>query len=649
VSSLLPYLVSGLVAGSLYGLAGLGLVLTYRTSGVFNFGHGAVAAGGAFLFYTLHVTAGIPWPIAGLMAVLLFAFVLGPVLEYLTRSLANAPDALIVIGTVGVLLVVEGLLYLIYGDATRSTPEFLPTSGFQLGGVLISWGQVISVAVSATGAAGLYLFLKRARLGVSMRAVVDNPRLVSLSGDKPDRVRRAGWAMGCGVAAIAGILLAPTLNLDVNLLTLLVVQAFGACAIGMFSSLPLTFVGGLVIGVLASFATKYLTSPHLTGVPPTVPFLVLIGVLLAAKAGSLPGSRAGRQVLVSTPPRMTARAKAIGGVVSGAALLAVPFVVGTKLPVWTTALAYVVVFASLSLLTWGSGQISLCHSAFLAVGATTMAHLTKAGVPWLAALLIAGLAVVPLGAMVAIPAIRLSGLYLALATLGFGIFLQNVIYPSGLMFSTALSVQLPRPRIGPIDATSNRTLYFVMLAIVVVLVAGILAIQRGRFGRLLAALAESPTMLATHGLGLSLTRLLVFCLSAFFAGISGALVITQTGAASGVTFGPIQSLLFLCVLGVSGTTRLRSPAIAAVLFAVVPGYVTGFGADRQILAFGALALLAAVLLARRNSMAASIGRRAASSDQRRHRSPVPPRAGSVPRAALQDTRVVVAGALGAAQ
>jgi ABC-type branched-subunit amino acid transport system permease subunit len=217
------------------------------------------------------------------------------------------------------------------------------------------------------------------------------------------------------------------------------------------------------------------------------------------------------------------------------------------------------------------------------------------------------------------------------------------------MFSTALSVQVPRPRIGPVDATSNRTLYFVMLAIVVVLVAGILAIQRGRFGRLLGALAESPTMLATHGLGLSLTRLLVFCLSAFFAGISGALVITQTGAASGVTFGPIQSLLFLCVLGVSGTTRLRSPAIAAVLFAVVPGYVTGFGADRQILAFGALALLAAVLLARRSSMAASIGRRAASSDERRHRSPVPPLTSSVPRAAQQDTRVVAAAAFGAAQ
>jgi hypothetical protein len=163
-----------------------------------------------------------------------------------------------------------------------------------------------------------------------------------------------------------------------------------------------------------------------------------------------------------------------------------------------------------------------------------------------------------------------------------------------------------------------------MLGVVVCLVTGILAVQRGRFGRLLGALAESPTMLTTHGLGLSVTRLLVFCLSAFFAGVSGALVITQTGAASGVTFGPIQSLLFLSVLGVCGTSRLRSPVLAAALFGVLPGYVTGFGADRQMLVFGATALLAAVALARRGPMAAAVGRLAASTDERRLRTPVPP-------------------------
>ena len=622
MSDYLPFLVVGVVAGSLYGLAGVGLVLTFRTSGVFNFAHGAIAAAAAFFFYTLHVEHGVAWPVAAIVAVVLFGVVVGSVLELVTRPLANAPDAVGIIGTVGLLLGVQGILYLIYGNSARTMPSFLPESGFTLSGVHISWGQVISIAIAFFGTAILYMFLQRARLGVAMRAVVDNPRLVDLSGDPPDRIRRVGWMLGAAVAAIAGILLAPLLSLDVNLLTLLVVQAFGACAVGAFSSLPLTFVGGIGVGVAASLATKVFTTQPLTGLPPSVPFIVLVAVLLLVPTSRLPGARGGRRNLIAAAPRARSVGTTVTGAVVAVGLILVPFVVGTKLPVWTTGLAYVVVFSSLALLTWGSGQISLCHAAFLAVGTTTMAHLVEAGVPWLPALLLAGLAVVPVGVLVAIPAIRLSGLYLALATLGFGIFMQNVIYPSALMFSVDLSVEMPRPRLGPFDGNDGRTLYFVMLVIVTLCVVAMLAIRRGRFGRVLGALAESPTMLSTHGLNTSVARMLVVCLSAFFAGIGGALAVTQTGAASGATFGPIQSLFYLAVLGICGTRRLQSPALAALLFSVVPGYVTEFGANRQMLAFGIVALLASIVLARRDELSQWIAAAAARSDARRERGPM---------------------------
>jgi branched-subunit amino acid ABC-type transport system permease component len=621
VTEYLPFLVAGLVSGSLYGLAGLGLVLTFRTSGVFNFAHGAIAAGAAYVFYSLHDTHGLAWPLAAVITVAGFSAIVGPILEALTRPLAGAADSVVVIGTVGLLLAVQGILYLIYGNAARNTPTFLPESGFTVGEISISWAQVISVAVAAFGAAGLYLFLQRAPLGVSMRAVVDNPTLVDLSGSAPARIRRAGWALGSGVAAIAGILLAPTLSLDVNLLTLLVVQAFGACAVGFFSSLPLTFIGGLVIGVAASLATKIFTEQPLTGVPPTVPFLVLIAVLLVAPVSKLPGGRAGRRNLVAAVPSpLNPRTLAVGAAVAAGAI-AVPFVVGTKLPVWTTGLAYLVVFGSLALLTWGSGQLSLCHAAFLAVGTTSMAWLTEHGVPWIPALLLAGLAAVPFGALVAIPALRLSGIYLALATLGFGIFMQNVLYPSSLMFGIQLSVRVPRPIFGPFDTSDGRTLYFVMLITVVLCTIGILAVQRGRFGRLLGALAESPTMLSTHGLSTTTARLIVFCASAFFAGIGGALAVTQTGAANGITFGPVQSLFYVAVLGVAGTRRLRGPIVAALLFSVVPGYSTSFGSNRQLLAFGTCAVVAAIALARRKELRDVVSASAARSEFRRGTGP----------------------------
>ncbi len=628
----LPFLVVGVVAGSLYGLAGVGLVLTFRTSGVFNFAYGAIAAGAAFFFYTLHVEHGLAWPLAAVVTITLFAVVVGSLLELITRPLADAPDAVGIIGTVGLLLFVQGLLYLIYGNSAITMPSYLPESGFMVAGVQISWGELISIGIAVAGTGALYLFLQRTRLGVAMRAVVDNPRLVDLSGDSPYRVRRVGWALGSAVAAIAGILLAPLLNLDVNLLTLLVVQAFGACAIGMFSSLPLTFLGGIIVGVAASLATKVFTTQPLTGFPPSVPFIVLIVVLLLVPTARLPGARTGRRNLVAAPPRAHSRATIGITAAIGLALLLVPFVVDTKLPVWTTGLAYVVVFSSLSLLTWGSGQISLCHAAFLAVGTTTMAHLVSAGVPWLPALLLAGLSVVPVGALVAIPAIRLSGIYLALATLGFGIFMQNVIYPSALMFSIDLSVRVPRPSLGPFDGNDGRTLYYVMLVIVAVSVAAMLAIRRGAFGRVLGALAESPTMLTTHGLSTNVARLLVVCFSAFFAGIGGALAVTQTGAASGATFGPIQSLFYLAVLGICGTRRLQSAALAALLFSVVPGYVTEFGANRQMLAFGLVAVVASIALARRDALARWVAAAALRSDARRQRGPIRAR-GEAPSAA----------------
>ena len=206
---LLPFLVSGVVAGSLYGLAGIGLVLTYRTSGVFNLAHGAIAAGAAYLFATLHNDHGVPWPVAMVVVVLAFATVVGVLLDGATRMLTDAPDVLVVVATVGLMLGVEGLIYERYGVLTERFPQFLPESGFTLEGVHISWAQVISAALAVVAAAGLYIFLRRSRLGVAMRAVVDNPALAALSGERVRSVRRWSWCLGAALAAMAGILLAP--------------------------------------------------------------------------------------------------------------------------------------------------------------------------------------------------------------------------------------------------------------------------------------------------------------------------------------------------------------------------------------------------------------------------------------------------------
>lgn len=619
---ILPYIITGLATGSLYGLAALGLVLTYRTSGVFNFGHGAIAAAAAFVFYTLHYTHGLAWPIAAAVTILLFGIVIGFAMERITRGLGDVPQAVVIVATVGVLLATQGLLYEIYGPVIRGFPEFLPTSGFTVVGVNVSWSRVISFTVATGSSLGLYAFLRRSRLGIAMRAVVDNPQLVALAGEDPPRVRAAAWAIGSAFAALSGILLAPALGLDVTLLTLLVVQAFGACAVGWFVSLPLTYVGGLVIGVAASLATKYFTEAPFSGVPSSVPFLVLIVVLLAVPTSRFPQRRATVRSLVAETPPFTGPLRIGLAVLGGIALLLVPNMVGSKLPVWISGLTYVVIFGSLALLVWTSGQISLCHAAFAAVGATTMAHLTQAGVPWLVALLLAACCTVPVGALVAIPALRLSGIYLGLITMGFGILIQNVVFTTWLMFGTKQLLSAPRPQLGMIDGADDRWLYYVVLAIAACTCGALTGIYRSRLGRLLRALAETPTMLTTHGLSVNQTRLIVFCVSAFFAGLGGGLLITQYGSVGGTSFGPIQSLLMLAVLGICGTRLLRSTLLAAVLFAVLPGYVNGFGIDRQTLAFGVTAIAAAIVVAQRTALDAWLARVASNYRGRLAHSPV---------------------------
>jgi ABC-type branched-subunit amino acid transport system permease subunit len=169
------------------------------------------------------------------------------------------------------------------------------------------------------------------------------------------------------------------------------------------------------------------------------------------------------------------------------------------------------------------------------------------------------------------------------------------------------------------------------------------AISRGRLGRLLGALSETPTMLSTHGLSVNVTRLIVFCASAFFAGIGGALLITTTGAASGVAFGPIQSLLLLAVLAMCGTRLLRSSITAAVLLAIVPGYVSGFDADKQLLGFGLVAIAAALIISRRAAVAAWVAAAARTSVGRPVRRPLPVRV-SRPSAAKGGGSVVMAAA-----
>jgi branched-subunit amino acid ABC-type transport system permease component len=601
MSDFLPFLVVGVVSGSVYGIASMGLVLTYKATGIFNFAHGAVAAAAAFVFYDLHHGHDVPVALAFLIAVAGFGVAAGFLLERLARRLTDAPPALTIVATVGVTLAIQGFLEWKYG-VRKDLPQFLlPNGSVQIADVTVTFSQLATVAIGAVSAVLLYQLFTRSRLGLALRGVVDDPALLGLAGTSPARARRSAWMLGCTFAALSGVLTAPTLGVDAILLTLLVVQAFGAAAIGRFSSLPLAYVGGLAVGVMGALATK-VTQPYpaLNGAPAAVPFVVLFVVLLITRPRRLVRRAAVVRTAREYRPLPRPLQLTTAAVVAGA-LLAVPALAGSRLPVFINGLAFVFVFLSLGLLVWTSGQISLCQAAFVAVGAATFSHLTTADIPWMVALPLAGLATIPLGALVAVPAIRLAGIYLALATFGFGILFERVAYRFGVMFGGDGFVSAPRPELGPVNATGDRGFYYLALALVVAGSLLVLTLVRSRLGRLLRALGDSPVGLEAQGLAVNTTRVLVFCVAAFLAGIGGALLTAGIGTVSGNTLSALNSLTWLAVLAAVRTRRLVPAALlAAAALAVLPVYASDvLSSSKLTMLFGVAAVSAAIAQPRR--------------------------------------------------
>jgi branched-subunit amino acid ABC-type transport system permease component len=637
MTTFLNYLIPGITDGSVYALAALGLVLTYKTSGVFNFAHGAVAAAAAYLFYQGYVEWHWPWPIAFLVSLFIVGILGGLVMAQLARWLSRAPTVMTVVATVGLLVLIQSLMSAIFGASDKKSGDYLPTGGPRLGDVTISYGEMLITAFGIASAVALMLFFGRTRLGRATTAVVDDPNLLSLAKINPDAVRRLSWVVGTSFAAICGMLLAPKLGVSVGVLVLIVIAAYGAAAVGLFQNLVLTLIGAFGIGILINYSPRWFQntdSYFLNSIPRNIPFLVLLLVFMVVPARHLT-ERGVRNARVLAPPREFPRTWNLAGlsVLLGAAVLVPHFVADYNITVYAAALGFAIIFLSLGMLIWTSGQISLCHMGFAALGATTAGKLTTVGfadwmpgiggkhATWPVAVVLAGLIVVPLGAVVAIPAIRLAGIYVAIATFGFGILLEQSFYLAPVMFDSGGLVQNPRPgtdytlpitaqRLHTVDGhfsgifgmnfDSDERYYYLALMVTVVMAAIVLLVRRARLGHLLRALADSPTALETHGANTVVMRVQVFALSAFMAGVGGAVVAGATQNASGEpggTFDYTVSLIFVAVLGFCGRRPILSPILAAIVYQVIKIYSPfdkHWAIEYRGVGFGLLAIFVAI-------------------------------------------------------
>lgn len=566
----LTFTVLGLVLGSVYAIAASGLVLTYNTSGIFNFAHGAQAMIGAFLFYQFQMVWGVPT----LLSVLLLLGVVGPLMGFLLHrfimgGLRDTAEVTKIVVTVAILLGFVSLSQWAWDpQEPRMSKMFFGVDSYvTVAGVTVRYHEIICLVAAAVIAVGLRMLFTRSRMGVLMRATVDDPDLLRLNGHDPERVAALSWALGSTLAVLAGMLITPVAGgaLEANALTLLVIDAFAAALFGRLRSIPRTFVGAMFLGLASTYLVAYAPGQWtwVTNLRDALPMIVLFIVLLVLPQDRLRGAAVRTRERYEVPTVRRAAAWAVVMVVATVAFRQLidessvgPLVLG---------LSFAIVALSLTLLTGYAGELNLAPVSFGAIATIVAFHSGIEGEGLDARMnlvgLVAGvLAAAITGALVALPALRLRGLYLALATLAFGGFVSSMVlretqsrswfghdlalFPNGNLIVSPL-------RVGPLDLADQDTFLYTVAAVFAVLGVAVVALRNSGYGRRLAAMKDSPAAAVMLGQRLVRLKLSVFIISTAIAGLGG---IFMSMALSSVTsehfvFTLSLSLVMLTVVG----------------------------------------------------------------------------------------------------
>ena len=580
LTQLLAYTVLGIVIGSGYAIAASGLVITYATSNVFNMAHGAIGMFMAFMFWELSVRQGLPDVVALLLVVVVIAPLFGALIERtMMRRMTDAPVMVSLTVTVGLLVALIGLAQAIWPAEGRAVEGFFPGRGVQLGAVFVSGQQILTLVLAVAVAGGLYVLLARTRTGIGMRAIVDNRELLALHGAQPQRLSMLSWALGSSLAALAGILLLSEVPLDYFTLTLLVINAYAAAMVGKLKNLPRTIVGAMILGLLLQyyrFASSKITeavevsdavNSLLTGIRAALPTLFLFIVMLLLPLEKLRVGQVTGAAMVRVPSwRRTFISAAIFLTVVGTLAFTMEPQNVSRLG---QSIALAAIMLTLVLIAGYGGDVSLAQMTFAGLGGL---FIVKLGIfPSIdpLSLLCVGAMVAVIGALVAVPALRLRGLYLGLGTLAFAFATDKLVLENGTWgLSLGGAATFTRPTILGVSLESETgftlyvTLAFILMAFVV------LAIRRGKFGRLILASRDSQAACGTLGLNTTTTRVALFAVSAGLAGIAGALyggVLIEAGPPEFQMFQNLP-LLLLAVIG----------GITSVTGAVIGGFFLGF-------------------------------------------------------------------------
>lgn len=574
---LIQIIAGGLQVGCIYALVALGFSLVYRVTNVINLGQGAFCMLGALCAYTMQVNFG--WGLlASLVAATVFTVAVGVLVAYVAfvPGLSRLSNANMLMLSAGLLTLLEGLILVVWGSQPYATAPFSGEKPISILGILVPTQEFWIIGTTCFVIVCLWYLIQKTSLGQALRACAENRVAATLMGVSVPRMQLFSVAGAALIGAIAGIVSAPAMSLQFDTGRLFTIQGFIAVAIGGLASFPAAIAGGLLLGIVSQLATAYVSSLFSNAIS----LALLLAVLLFRPNGLISGRSTRRQDVREEPrvwkhvTRLSVRTKWLTGGVGLLVSLLIPVVIpqGSVLSGVIIAAIFFIALMGLDLVMGYAGQVNLGQAGFMAIGGYTTGYMTtQLGVSPLWALLSGAAFSLAVALLLSVITMRLRGLYLALATLAFGLLVDSCAVglvditggPSGL-------VGIPSFSLGRFDFSAPVSMYYLVLVVNVVLLILLGGLMRSSFGRSLQAIRTDQMAAAALGIKVARCKLIAFSIAAVLASVAGSLYAFFFHFLSPDMLGTRCSLELVSMLIIGGEGTLVGGLFGATLLTLMP-------------------------------------------------------------------------------
>jgi branched-chain amino acid transport system permease protein len=616
-TQILLFALLGLGAGSLIAGIAIGVVLTYRGSGIINLATGAVAMLGGYSFWSLKAGEygwrAPTWAALALTVVVLIA--LGALIEFVAfRPLRTASPLAKLAASLGVLLVAQAAVSLAFGIGSKPQPPVLPRGVVTLLGATVPVDRLVLPGIVLFATLVLSLLYRLSRFGLATRAASENEVGAMLIGLSPNQLALANTLLATLAAGGLGVLAASITELDPTALPLQVVPALTAALFANFTSFWIASLAGLAIGMLENLLYYFQTfswfptdnGVALPGVQPLLVFGLMV-VALFLRGTSLPsrGEFVERRLPLAPRAQRLWRGATAATVVAVAALIVLPYDFRQSL---ITSLLATIMCLSLVVITGYVGQISIVHLALAGISGFILSHLAVdhgVGFPW--GMLIGACGATVCGLLTAVSALRVRGVSLAVVTLAAAVAIEQFVFLNTTWGGGSSSSPVPESKLagfdlgpyGPFKGLDGKVpspvFGFFVVGITVLLGLLVANLRRSNLGRRMLAVRSNERAAAAVGINVRNVKLAAFGISSFIAGVGGALYGYNFSSVTVGRFSALTALSLIAFAYVGGITMVSGAVIAGLISveALVPyALEKWFGiSGNWALLFGGVALV----------------------------------------------------------